>query len=318
MEFEYTSVAAIRAEGIDSTELPDSRARDLIRLASRRINDCTTQWFQPVWGALRLSGADSGILTAPQFIPILDIYLLSLLDPYSNTRDSYDSAEYVVHPYENEPWGRQIELFASRRGRWGGTFQERRTRFIMDQHYIADFPEGAGNVEFQGVTGWTENYKVINNRKLVAVLSVGDTSVEIDNVTGIARGDTLLIDKRILVTITGITGNVVEFEGMPQGVDEGAAIDAEVRDYGRVPLDIQRAALILAIFMRHPVGSDEEQQEEEALRLTSEKTDNYSYNLSSPGGGGGGGGGGGATTTGNRRVDQIIQRFVPPQYIGLV
>jgi len=316
MEFEYTSVAAIRAEGIDSTELPDSRARDLIRLASRRINDCTTQWFQPVWGALRLSGADSGILTAPQFIPVLDVDLLSLIDPFSNTIDSYDPAEYVVHPYENEPWGRQIELFSSRNSRWGGTFNERRSAFIMGEQYIANFPEGAGNIELRGVTGWTENYKVINNRKITSVLSVGDTSIAIDDVTGIARGDTLLIDKRILVVITGIVGTTVTFDGMPDGVDEGAAIGAEVRDYGRVPLDIQRATLILAIFMRHPVGSEEEQQEEEALRLTSEKTDNYSYGLSSPGGGSSSSSG--STTTGNRRVDQIIQRFVPPLYIGLV
>jgi hypothetical protein len=318
MRFEYASLQALRAEGIDATELPDPRARYLIQLASRRINECTTQWFAPVWGAWRISGADSGILLAPQMVPILKVDGLYQYEPYSGEKLPYEPADYyVVPPEDPNELARQIELFSMGRSRFfsgEGTFNERRSDFILSQSgSVNKFAHGAGNFWLEGVLGWLEDLKEVSALTTTAVVA-GDTEVDLDNVGEIEVGDAVLIGQKLCVIVIEITGNTIKWDWPALSA---APIGTRVRCFGHIPLDIARAAIMLAIRWKDPVGSEEGQTSLVSGRLMSEHTDNYSYSLGRDEGGGGGGGGV-VVTTGDSMVDQIIANFVPPPYVGFV
>jgi hypothetical protein len=318
MRFEYASLQALRAEGIDATELPDDRARYLVRLASRRINEVTTQWFCPVWGAWRISGSDSGILIAPQMVPILTVDQLSQYEPYSQEKFPYEPSDFhVVPPETPDELARQIELFTmgGRLFTGGGTFYERRRDFILSQSgSVHDFEHGAGNFMLEGVLGWLENLKNVDQLTTTDV-NVGDTEVDLDDVGDIQAGDAVLLGQKLCVILIEVTGNTIKWDwpsefSIPSGT--------RVRCFGQVPLDIVRACLMLVIRWKDPIGSDEGQSSVIQGRLMSERTDNYSYTLGKDEGGGGGGGGGTVVTTGDTWVDQILANFVPPPYVGLV
>lgn len=314
MEFEYASLPALRAEGIDDTELPDDRARHLIRLASRRINECTTQWFWPVWGTWRISGSDSGIVIAPQMVPVLKVDQLSLLEPYSGQKYPYGSSDfYIVPPEDNSGLARQIELFSmGRMGGGGGTFNERLQDFILSQNQgDHNFPHGAGNLVLEGVLGWLENLKEVDTTT-AADLSVDDTSLALTDASEIEEGDVVLIGEKIGLNVNGVSGNIISFDKARKAAPSGT----RVRCFGRVPFDIVRATLMLVIRWKDPIGSEEGQTALVGGRLLSERTDNYSYTLGRDQGGGGGGDA--VVTTGDTWVDQIIANFVPPPYVGFV
>lgn len=316
MRFEYASLQAFRAEGIDATEVPDGRARYLIRLASRRINECTAQWFMPVWGAWRISGSDSGILLAPQMVPILKVDQLSQYEPYSQEKFPYEPSDfYVVPPESPDDLSRQIELFSmgGKLFSGGGTFYERRRDFILSQSgSVHDFEHGAGNFMLEGVLGWLENLKEVDQLTTTPV-AVGGTQVDLDDIGDIGIGDAVLIGQKFCVIVIGITGNTIQWDWPSEFA---AQAGTRVRCFGQIPLDITRATLMLAIRWKDPIGSEEGQSSILTGRLLSERTDNYSYTLGRDEGGGGGGGA--VVTTGDTWVDQIIANFVPPPYVGFV
>lgn len=314
MRFEYASLQALRAEGIDATEMSDDRARYLVRLASRRINECTTQWFMPVWGAWRISGSDSGILIAPQMVPVLKVDRLSQYEPYSKVKFPYEPADFHVVPPETPgELARQIELFTVGGRGGGGTFCERRSEFIFSQGgSVHDFNQGAGNFMLEGVLGWLENLKDVDVLTTSDV-SVGGTEVDLDDASEIEAGDAVLVGQKFCVLVIEVVGNTIKWDWPAEFV---APTGTRVRCFGQVPMDILRATLMLVIRWKDPIGSEEGQTSLVGGRLLSERTDNYSYTLGRDQGGGGGGDA--VVTTGDTWVDQIIANFVPPPYVGFV
>jgi hypothetical protein len=67
----YTTIAALRDEGVTTFQATDSRLRLLITLASELIESITRQWFDARPATLRLDGDGSRILHLP--IPIISI-----------------------------------------------------------------------------------------------------------------------------------------------------------------------------------------------------------------------------------------------------
>jgi len=184
----YAIVADLRAEGVDAASVPDSRAQELILLASRFIDRLTGQWFFPRRATLRLDGDGSALLHHPTLVPILEVRRLAV-----------DGR--VIAPTEYAVRERYVELV---RGA---------------------FPRGRANVEIDAVFGWLESRPKVKTR-LAEDLAAGDTEATLADTTGLRVKDALLVGAHVPLIAGSLAGTKVTGDPVPAGAPAGTGVVA--------------------------------------------------------------------------------------------
>lgn len=291
-EFRYITVDRLREEGFDATRLSDSRARDLIALASNWINMLTKQWFLPVRLNQRVDGRNAAMAHHPEMIPIQKLFNLKI-GKAGLFEIVYPEIGYTVKP-----------------------------RYVQMLSHKANLPSPPEFVVLEGVFGWLEDDFRLVETLTTAPVTAGDTSISVTSTDGFLENDAILVgrDPEPLsgsILALGFTGgNTMLCEEVRFSCPTGVPV---VR-YGIVPRLIQWATVLIVRDKITPIGAEGDCTDNEGPkwwwnRLQSENVEGYSYSMASlPAAYGHAGGG---WTTGNPEVDDILQQFAKPtMYIG--
>lgn len=246
--FEYTTVAALREEGLSAADLSDSRARKLIREKSQVINTFTEQWFAPVVGAARVDGRESGIAMLPNTVNIVELNSLAALD---RSLDEASDQGTVLAKGDYLVQRRWVEL--NRCGGPGGLYGS-------NLPYAPPRNPGLGTnfwssrVRMDGVFGHLELVKPTRFESQVnGALTAGATSAVLDSVDGLKVRDVLVFgeapDYQRAIVLTINTGTkTVTFPAL----DEAVPDDARARAWGQVPRAVEVACQILVYLDKCP------------------------------------------------------------------
>ncbi len=337
IEFKYTTIKAIRDQGIDATALPDIQALDLICLESEAVNQFTGQWFSPVDKVVRLDGTGSQSVHLDELVPIVKVRRVSLL-----SRGLGSTTSLLLVPEQDfVKTFREIKLISGRSGAKfkgdlgytsfeagpiGNAFDNQ--SFVQGYVRRSEFPEGTQNVEIDGVFGWLEGRKEVET-KLDGTVAVGTRAqIAVDSVAGFkvknivdvidsdelsaTFGQSLL---RFIVNEIDVNTKVLKFDAVE--LTEALPNDSKVITYGRVPRMVERAVLILVNRIKDVLGSSASASVTITDRIIEERTDNYMYrlreenaedlgNTRSP------------FSTGSVEADRLLAHFHAPPYWGVV
>lgn len=288
-EFEYCTIKMLRDEGITVAELPDPRARELIRLVSLMINRLTDQWFSPVKGEFKVDGRHAPMVHLDNMVPIVKLGSVATGGVGGEAIDVLDVDDYV-HVRDK----RIVELIGTR----------------------ARFPSTPLGVILGGIFGWLEGAKDVVTTT-TAVVASGAVLVPVVSTAGFRVGDQVLFGFDVAMVSEIPDATTLKFDALEFAVANGA----EVRTCGRTPLEIRRACILLVNDKLSLVSEEAEDAMEEEIesRIVSESVEGYSYSLAPPSDEQkkGSEGGGGLPTSGNKQVDDILQGFVCPMlYMG--
>lgn len=153
----YTTVAALREEGVTVSMASDTRLQTLIERVSHQIDLFTGRFFEPRSLTLRVDGHGSHILQLEHPIISIDDVAVLEVDPFASPNATLDIDDLVIYnrhlsqglldPDDRE--NPRIEFFSSEyryRDAYGAS-----ANFILNR-----FPQGAQNIEVDGVFGYTE------------------------------------------------------------------------------------------------------------------------------------------------------------------
>jgi len=288
-EFEYCTVKMLRDEGITTTELPDNRARSIIRLTSRMINRLTDQWFSPVKGDFKVDGRRVPMVHLDNLVPIIELDNVKLGGVAGEPIELVDPTEFV-HVRDK----RIVELVGER----------------------ARFPRLPLGVILTGIFGWLEREKDVKTT-LTAAAAIDAETVAVVSSAGFQVGDQVLFGFDVAMVSEVPDGVSLKFDKL----EFAWPIGGEIRTLGRTPLEIRRACILLVNDMMETISAEEDSAHEEEIesRIVSESVEGYSYSLAAPTSEHkkGSEGGGGNPTSGNSIVDDILQGFVTPVlYMG--
>jgi hypothetical protein len=264
--FEYTTVQALRDEGILGVDLGDDRARRLIRQKSQLINEFTEQWFAPVRGTALLDGRDSKMIFLPNAIDIIQLEELRLID---RGFEDPNAAGYLVDPREYVVQNRWVELvdIVFRRSilsigppmgtdPFGAHRVERGPgRFIPPIPQAVKLVGAFGHLVETRESPWVGVTSAdITPDDTTAVLTGSEVYglgwPSADYVNDLVVGEILTFGRsdacqRAIITKIG-PGNLVTFPKLDRLVPAGT----EVRVYGRVPRAVEQALQILVYLER--------------------------------------------------------------------
>jgi len=304
MDFYYTSIARLRAEGMDETRYPDeSLLRRRILMLSKMINRITNQYFQPVYDAeQRMSGRDSALLYLSKKVPILQIDEINF-HPEGSTADVIDSDYYVIH----------LERFFARQAGY----------YLRGDASLSTgtWEEGFENYTFKGWSGWLEDRRELTI-SIDTDLVQDDEEVSVPDATGFVEGDFIVVIDSVNSNRFGTLINAVDYGTNKIAIDKAQtrgitypSATSNVLTFGRVPDSIVWACTRMVVneaALLVPENGDPVDPDFES-RLKSEKTDNYSYTMFSPkdmnvdsgqlplG-----------TFTGDPKVDMVLATYVAP------
>lgn len=313
--FEYTTLSRIRAEGITSGTLTDAQVRTLIRQFSKLINQVTGQWFWPIESKERLNGKGFPVVTHPYMIPILELRSLERESSYiyDSSPSSYDTTQYVTHD-------RYIELvgYNSIEGGLGATYK--RTSFSKTRPL---------NVIADGTWGWLENRPFVSSpydtypklsTTTSASLANGGSSIAVVNGSGFRVNDVVIFRTGAAgdtyaghAILTAVAGNTLSFDAVNLNTTTLAS-GTNVVTYGQVPESVDRACAILVIQYKDALSSSSASSASISSRIISERTDNYSYQLSDDAAAVSGSG----VTTGSVEADKLLSSYCAPPFLGCI
>lgn len=290
-EFRYITVDQLRQEGITEDALSNDRALSLISLAGQLINVLTKQWFLPVRARQKCDGRQSAVVHHPLMVPIQELFSLRL------HKQNLVDVEMPDVAYQVKP------------------------RYVMMMSWNANLPSTPYFVQLDGVFGWLEDDFYKTTTYTTADVAPGDTEIPVNSIAGINFGDALLVGNEPelgsgAVLCKGFDGNSI----LCDPIRFTCAANSRVVRYGRVPLMIQRAAMLIVKDRMTPIGEEGNCNDTNSpmwylRRLQSESVEGYSYSLMqlpAPYGFGGG-----AWTSGNPEVDDICQMYCCPcLYVG--
>ena len=310
VDFRYTTIAAIRDEGINKTILDDKKANRLIRFFSNRINRWTTQWFYPVKEDIRIDGRDNLAVWRPDLLPILEVDELNVnvigATTFQGTNIPAVDFELIIPAAWDSP-PRVISLRVSNRFfRFAGFVRFSNSTRVLRFPVLGKFPKGPRNVQVVGSFGWMVQKDKVSTTSTQDLASSQKT-LNITSALNFDVGDVVRVgddDPFAYFLISSISGNELTFDELdrlPATVSSGAAVVT----YGSVPEAIEQACKRLVIEQRFAIGSSELREARDADSLTGEKIGDYSYTKFAPKYKN-------ASTTGSREVDLILQDYVAP------
>jgi len=251
---EYTTIAALRAEGLTSTECPDAKVKYLIRLMSAVVDKMTNQWFSPVEAAFRFDGGDK-LIRMYNSVKILEltnpvtVIHQNPLDEDSEIEEEFESGDYAI-----------AERFIKKTyGKW---------------------PKGVRNIIVRGVFGWLEQARDKVETTLTTALVTNAVEAVVTDVTGFVIRDLVQFYDDVnmvqaIITDIDYTNKKLKFDSVWS--IPTLAIGSKARTWGAVPVGIER--IVQMLVMKYRAKLSEGQGGALAGRIKSEDTDNYSYSL---------------------------------------
>jgi len=305
--------------GITVAQLSDAGALDLISKVSASLDRLTGQFFFPMLEVHLASGDGSRLASHRDLVPILEVTGLSV-DVNANRTNYFSAADRV--------FGRNLNA--------QNQYDLTRFEISSDLNYRllsllrGDFPIGVNNILMTGAFGYLENRKVFETT-LKTELAAAATTIELDavnNATGwIDVGDFVVIEVQaatpgvpalIYVDIVkDIAGTDLTVDAVQSQAGLPIAAGATVRCFGKFPVALVEVmdALILRAWDDDPRNSSGSGGTDD--RITSERVDNYSYQLESKSVVASRASGFGLIT-GSVRLDKVLQGYCRPQYVGFV
>lgn len=299
--FAYVTVPQVRAAGIpDETADPDfgvddARLRSLIIEMSQWVNRLTDQWFWPIRLKEKVDGNKGSVIAIPNLVPILELFDLKL------ERENLVNFSYPEFAFQ---------------------VKERYVMMVTRRIKIPDYPYF---VTLDGVFGWLQNDFTAFRTTTASAVVAGGGTVAVADASKCKVGDTVVV---------GATPEPQAFTFIATAVDTGAGTisydpelafgspaipaGAPVVKYGQVPLQIQRAVLLMIRDRTQKIGDVDifESPFGKGTRLNSESVEGYSYSMA--GMPAINGHAGGAWTSGNVEVDDILHQYAAPvMHIGL-
>lgn len=281
-DFEYLTIKQLRDEDITVVELPDARAKQLIKYYSSRINTLTNQWFQPNRLRTRVDGRNCALAHLPNFIPILVLDKLQVGVPDGQEFD-VQSDSYVLQPNSNPlVLPRVVELIGPSVG--GGVPLVLRVPFLVQEGGVRNgFPRTPQAVVLDGVFGWIEDKKAVTT-DVIGLLTApagSPATVEIPvlSTAGFRRGDTLVFPGNYVAILRDIltTPNRLVIEEP----DFTISMADKIEDFGRVPLQIQRAMMLLINRFMSLISVETTAEATMEALIKSESVEGYSYSRDS-------------------------------------
>jgi hypothetical protein len=281
--------------------------------ASEHINELADTWFVPIKKDLTLDGNASRMILLPS--PIIE---LDSTEP--DVDDDYTTHEYLTpkvaayEPYVSLGMPNEIPRSVARPV-GGGTLVYQPGDFYL--RCTNRFPEGIGNISVSGYFGYLAEPVTKYSTTLKEEFSNGDTTVVLNDTSGFIKdkiaiflnADSEQVYTAVVTGTTGSTGDTITIDAADD-LDVTLPIDSTVITFGKVPLPIKRATLIMAIELKSSLS---DMLNDISGRVLEEKTDNYQYKL----GKGDGisssiGGGGGYLTS----ISKLICNYIKPGFIG--
>ncbi|HUT78625.1 MAG TPA: hypothetical protein VM285_13105, partial [Polyangia bacterium] len=264
--FAYVTVPQVRAAGIpDETADPefgvdDARLRSLIIEMSQWVNRLTDQWFWPIRLQEQVDGNKGSVITIPNMIPILELFDLRL------QRENLVNFSYPKFAFQ---------------------VKERYVMMVTRRVKIPDYPYF---VVLDGVFGWLQHDFSKFKTTTVAVVNPAGGTVAVADASKCKVGDTVVVGARpepyamtFIVTAVDTTGPFHTISYDPDLAFNCPEIPAgaPVVKYGQVPLQIQRAVLLMIRDRTQKVGDIDifESPFGKGTRLQSESVEGYSYSM---------------------------------------
>lgn len=291
-EFRYTTVDALRAQGLDEERIPDDRANELIVLCSNWINSLTQQWFLPIRTIEKTDGRGSAIAHHRLMLPILDLFEVRI------GKQGLFETKLTEMSYQVKP--RYVQMLSQ------NTMLPKPPLFVI----------------LDGVFGWLEEDFWVARTKVTQDVNIGDEIIHLDSVKGINPNDVVLVGRNPFPESGAVIVKAIHEPGRiaVEPVRFSCFAGSPAVRYGRVPRMIEYATMLLVRDRAMKLGlrgteDDSDSPRWFAERLQSESVEGYSYNLSAlPTSYGFAGGG---YTTGNPEVDDILQQYsCPLLYLG--
>ena len=302
----YTTLQRIRDEGFAITSLPDADALRAVETASRLVNQVTDQLFVPIFQVLELDGEGDPVIHHPKLLPILKVLRLAFINIDLLGTTPLTTDEFSIH---------NTRRFIKREPLIGFTG---RKKFVFDPDVGAkNFPRGVRNVELRAYFGWLEAFKEIETKTTTDVAN-GAVSVDVESVDGILQDDVIVArdsdDNSFFAIVTAIdVANKKLFFDVINGLSKTVASGAELFAFGRVPLLVERATLILLNDLTPKIGSSSFLRNQFLAGVISERTDNYNYRKQSSSGGDLGSR---INSTGSLEADNLLSNFTAPPLIA--
>jgi len=321
MAHKYMTLTRLRQLGITVAQLADADALLLIQDVSEQLDALTKQFFAPSLEVHPADGDDSRIVNHKSLVPILEVTNLTV-DVNKNRTNYFSDADRVFGRNRNA------------QNRYDLTRYEivEPTKRRLLSLLLGEFPRGVGNVLMTGAFGFLEKLKVFETT-LAVDLDIGNTTVTLTDVSNdsgfIELGDYVVVEMEAasvanpqalvyMDIVQGIAGNVLTVDAVAAQAGLPATSGTKVRSFGAFPPAMNRVmdALLLKAWdmdPRNPNGSGSGSVDD---RITSERVDNYSYQLESKSviyqrAGGYG------LITGDVLLDKILSKYCRPAgYIG--
>jgi len=280
--FEYCTVQDLRDAGVSVDKIADDALRNLIRIASARINKFTGQWFAPIIGDQYVDGQSSPRVWLPNLVPIVKLTAIAIISNQSARKPT------LVLPDRREFGPISLtDVGISRNGRFVEFIvTESGTLFVFSSQRVSAsellFPEGVKNVKLTGVFGWLEDLKELEV-EVQANAAVGDSKIVVDDATGWDTGDWAVFPDNEIQMVTGVKhgDNELLFLGDAEKLKVAVTTGDKIKTYGRSLLLIRECTVRLAARAAGDraklSGTINGADDPTALAIISERTDNYSY-----------------------------------------
>ena len=322
--FEYCTIKDLRDESVTFEDAQVNRALYLIRVASARINQFTSQVFAPITGDQYIDGRDSSLVSLPNLWPIVKLSSISILPARTSRRRATN-----VLPDRRVFSVALSNVEISQNGRF--------IEWITDESDYSDwptwsypsesetwFPRGRRNIKLGGIFGWLEDGDEELTATVTSTAVKGASKVIVDDVTGWEEGMWAIftfpngtIEKQAISGVDEVTPALLFASGDPAKLRFAVPDTSTVEGHGRTPLLIRRAATRLAVRdLAQITGEQGSPDDIFQQALVEERTDNYRYKLDAnliaeriESG-----------STGDSQVDAILQQFIDeiPVYVGMV
>lgn len=147
----YTTVQAMRDEGVTTSQASDARLQTLIERASYMIDMWTGRYFEPRTKVIRVDGRDARAVLLDE--PIIDITAIKILDSYGTTI-AYAGSDTDVDLDDVRIYNRHLtQLLTDPDDRDNPRIE---FAFPSRASFGGRFPVGRQNIQVEGIFGYTE------------------------------------------------------------------------------------------------------------------------------------------------------------------
>lgn len=309
--FKYTTLSALRDEGVSESELSDKKVFEKIEEKSRLINELTGVFFIPLLQTREFDGHASSIVR-------LDAPLLEAISvEVDRDRSHFRSQRVTVAAIEERDrfgflprvHGKDFQLS----GILGGSDYVNGEWSLKS--FVGVFPLGESNVKVKGYFGWQERETKASS-VTTTELSSDSEDILVENANGFRKGQCVIFlleeEVKFIAFLRSVEFGTKKLVFVEAAKDLEGVVEtgAEVISFGRVPVGIEKACRLMVVGDRFPAASSEHEEAIAGRLIESEKIDNYTYKLGRKAEQ--------RVITGDPVVDALLLKFCRPSTVRVI